>query len=250
MLTTRSLIIPIALTAMALTACAGSEAEPLDDEPGVILDQADVAEAPVTLAPEPIASEPATTEFEPSAETADESTAPEVAITVAPAEVPASDPAPESVPVATEAPAPAAEPLPVVASRQVDDTTFEGETVPLVVDVNRLSRSNGRVLLEFSVTNTSDSVTWTVLDDFAEGAVGDFTASGVSLIDLANDLRYLVLVDSEGDCICSEVGGADVAPGQSVSYSASFPAPPADVTLVDVQLGGVVVIADVTIADR
>ncbi len=153
---------------------------------------------------------------------------------------------------AATAPSTTAAPTPIVASQPVDVTNTDGETIPLVIDLTNADRSNGRVEIKFTVTNTSEAASWRIYDDFGDpGGVGvsEFVVDGVSLIDLVNNQRYLVLLDSEEDCVCSATGD-EVAPGQSVSYQASLPAPPAEVTVVDVQLGGVTLITDVTLTDR
>ncbi|MBT2385752.1 hypothetical protein [Streptomyces sp. ISL-11] len=59
--------------------------------------------------------------------------------------------------------------------------------------------------------------------------------SGASLVDQASKKRYLVLRDTDGECLCS-TGLTNIKPKESRPVFAQFPAPPADVTDVDFQL--------------
>lgn len=232
MLTTRSLAVPFAV-ALALTACAAGDVSSVDDEPSVELDD---GAAPTTTSD--VALDAPVTTVQPEAAPATTVATPEVttAATVPPA--------------AETAPAITVTPTPVVATQQVDVTNYQGETIPLVIDLTTADRSNERVEITFTLTNTSDVAEWTIIDQFGDGDAGtNDDMAGVSLIDLTNDLRYLVLIDSEGNCVCSTTFD-NVGPGQSISYQASLTAPPADVTVVDVQLGGVTLFTDVTLTDR
>lgn len=59
--------------------------------------------------------------------------------------------------------------------------------------------------------------------------------SGASLVDPVGKKRYLVLRDTDGECLCS-TGLANIQPDDSRTVFAQFPAPPASVTTVDFQL--------------
>ncbi|MFI9205368.1 hypothetical protein [Streptomyces sp. NPDC053048] len=61
------------------------------------------------------------------------------------------------------------------------------------------------------------------------------SVSGASLIDQAGRKRYLVLRDTDGECLCS-TGLVNIRPGESRAVFAQFPAPPDDVKAVDFQL--------------
>ncbi|AZQ73259.1 MULTISPECIES: hypothetical protein [Streptomyces] len=61
------------------------------------------------------------------------------------------------------------------------------------------------------------------------------SVSGASLIDSAGKKRYLVLRDTDGECLCT-TGLVNIRPGESRPVFAQFPAPPASVTDVDFQL--------------
>ncbi|WP_407550166.1 hypothetical protein QOM21_13650 [Streptomyces sp. Pv4-95] len=59
--------------------------------------------------------------------------------------------------------------------------------------------------------------------------------SGATLVDKAGKKRYLVLRDTNGECLCT-TGLSGLMPGSSRPVFAQFPAPPAKVTEVDFQL--------------
>ncbi|WP_043265857.1 hypothetical protein [Streptomyces sp. CT34] len=59
--------------------------------------------------------------------------------------------------------------------------------------------------------------------------------SGATLVDEAGKKRYLVLRDTNGECLCT-TGLSGLMPGASRPVFAQFPAPPAKVTEVDFQL--------------
>ena len=59
--------------------------------------------------------------------------------------------------------------------------------------------------------------------------------SGATLVDKAGKKRYLVLRDTNGECLCT-TGLSGLRPGASSPIFAQFPAPPAKVTEVDFQL--------------
>ncbi|MFF7410991.1 hypothetical protein [Streptomyces lydicus] len=59
--------------------------------------------------------------------------------------------------------------------------------------------------------------------------------SGATLVDKAGKKRYLVLRDTNHECLCT-TGLSGLLPGASRPIFAQFPAPPANVTEVDFQL--------------
>ncbi|ARZ68158.1 hypothetical protein SMD11_2509 [Streptomyces albireticuli] len=59
--------------------------------------------------------------------------------------------------------------------------------------------------------------------------------SGASLVDGSSKKRYLVLRDTDGECLCS-TGLTNIKPQESRPVFAQFPAPPESVTAVDFQL--------------
>ncbi|WP_313905040.1 MULTISPECIES: hypothetical protein [unclassified Streptomyces] len=61
--------------------------------------------------------------------------------------------------------------------------------------------------------------------------------AGASLIDSKGKKKYLVLRDTQGRCLCTKFDGGGVEAGRSADWFAQFPAPPADTTNVDFQVG-------------
>jgi hypothetical protein len=62
-------------------------------------------------------------------------------------------------------------------------------------------------------------------------------ADGIQLVDGKNAKLYLVASDGRGQCLCSRgLSGVFLGEGAPVLISATFAAPPADVTSVDVRL--------------
>ncbi|GAA0483637.1 hypothetical protein ACFQ2B_10740 [Streptomyces stramineus] len=59
--------------------------------------------------------------------------------------------------------------------------------------------------------------------------------SGASLVDSTSKKRYLVLRDTDGECLCT-TGLSNIKPQDSRPVFAQFPAPPAGVTEVDFQV--------------
>jgi hypothetical protein len=128
---------------------------------------------------------------------------------------------------------PAGSPTPVPGPTTVL-ASVTGELPGLRLDVNDLSRSGPDIVtLTFTLTNEGAEGVGFALDEFvgeeillgAEGAARGFSFLGAYLVDEAGNNRHLVLVDTEGICVCSQTGdGLD--PGQSARYFAKFPAPP------------------------
>ncbi|WFB07657.1 hypothetical protein LRS74_11785 [Streptomyces sp. LX-29] len=61
------------------------------------------------------------------------------------------------------------------------------------------------------------------------------SVSGASLVDPAGKKRYLILRDTDGECLCT-TGLSNIRPDESRPFYAQFPAPPDDVSTVDFQL--------------
>ncbi|MEV4869741.1 hypothetical protein [Streptomyces syringium] len=61
------------------------------------------------------------------------------------------------------------------------------------------------------------------------------SVSGASLVDRAGKKRYLVLRDTDGECLCT-TGLVNIRPDESRPVFAQFPAPPESVTDIDFQL--------------
>jgi hypothetical protein len=145
----------------------------------------------------------------------------------------------------TPAPAASAAPadLPVIAQA----TTSGGKNLPLRISLNRLTVSGELLQLTFSVTNTgapekghkfqvaqffADGVSQT---DSAFSTADAFTVDGVYLLDPKNAKRYLVARNANRVCVCSgHLSDTFIGAGTTNTFSATFKAPPADVTTMTV----------------
>jgi hypothetical protein len=116
------------------------------------------------------------------------------------------------------------------------------------VEILGLERGGGMVTVTLSLINGSDEDM-----EFNTGLFGEpnkdpyGNVSGIYLIDTVNRQKYMVVRDSEGDCLCSR----DVPPieaGASGTVWARFPEPPADVATVGVVVPHFVPMDDVPIA--
>ena len=106
--------------------------------------------------------------------------------------------------------------------------TTEGESPGIRIEITELSRTSGdTVTLKYRLFNETgeDSSLYFLTDSD--------NVSGVHLIDAVGKKKYLVITDSDGNCLCSAKVG-NVASGQYLSLWAKFPAPPADVMEVGV----------------
>lgn len=161
-----------------------------------------------------------------------------------------ADPAP-AAPAPPSAAPPSAAPgaqAPPVASLEIATSNAQDQVVTLRFDVVSLERDGADTRLALRIANLSDEFEYRPGADLSAGAIGDFTLSGVSLIDLTTDLRHLVLTDTAGGCVCSDVGSTTVPAGSAVDVRASYPSPAADE--VDIQLGELGIVPAVAVSDR
>lgn len=135
-----------------------------------------------------------------------------------------------------------------VASMDLERSSPGGKPVSIRVDLLELRRNDSSVSMSFEVHNLS-AESFFVGTALGEGPTDRNSVAGVSLVDLANDKRYLTLVDANGECVCTASTGEifSVPKQGALTLQASFPAPPKDVTTVDVDLRGFGVIPSVTI---
>jgi hypothetical protein len=120
----------------------------------------------------------------------------------------------------------------------------------LTVTVNELRVSGQLLQLTWTVSNTSTGdKTWSV-NQFFSNQVTDptgsgaqskdresdtYSADGVYLLDTAGAKRYLVARDQTGVCACTAgLLATRVDPGASLTFTATFKAPPADVSTMRV----------------
>lgn len=111
------------------------------------------------------------------------------------------------------------------------------------VDISELKRTSGGTLtLKFAVVNdTTQDHSFDLVPLVAH-------VSGISLLDLQNKKKYLVMTDSEGRCVCSGFDGLTLKPGDHSTFWAKFQAPPEQVTKITVQMPGMPPFEDVVIA--
>jgi hypothetical protein len=135
-----------------------------------------------------------------------------------------------------------------VASRSAgfDDTTIR-------FDLLSLRRTGNLSVLRFTATNTTPGTVedtdkeWLVLSDLGSGS-GEYSVNGVYLVDPAHSKKYPTATDSADDCVCSSTQGVDIVPTQTSEFSATFAAPPADVTTVDVYVPGAGTVENVPVS--
>ncbi|TVL93899.1 hypothetical protein [Streptomyces sp. SAJ15] len=96
--------------------------------------------------------------------------------------------------------------------------------------------SGGFVTVQGTVTNRGtkpfDALMWRSKETELRSPT---SVSGASLVDQAGKKRYLVLRDTDGQCLCT-TGLMNIKPNESRPIFAQFPAPPDDVSTVDFQL--------------
>jgi hypothetical protein len=147
-------------------------------------------------------------------------------------------------PVSTAPPEPEVEP---VVTEVFDAFTVPGEPVSVEVDILGLTRRAGDTIkLDFRFINLGDH-DFEIWNFYAENPA-DLDVSGITLIDLSSDLRYLVMIDEDGQCICTQFERSiSIPPGQALEATATFPAPPATTEVVDIQFPVLGVFPDVPI---
>lgn len=117
------------------------------------------------------------------------------------------------------------------------DASDNGNQVRIAL--TSLAREGELATLNFRATALSTRHTaWQVGGFFGDlkGSGGSsLAANGLYLIDTKNKKKHLVAADAGGGCVCStNLSATFVRAGQSVVLSATFAAPPPDVTAVDV----------------
>ncbi len=112
-------------------------------------------------------------------------------------------------------------------------------------DVLTLRRSGDLLTLELQLTNL-DSGSRFSSQSFAVNP-GDDAVTGITLVDGRNKKRYLPAKDSAGMCLCSKAI-INLSEGGSTVLSATYAAPPADVTTLSVELPGFGTFADVPVS--
>jgi hypothetical protein len=114
---------------------------------------------------------------------------------------------------------------------------------PVTLEIVELKRSGGTSALTFRVSARAGASGAQVAQTFDDGLSqklkdatdsGD-TLDGISLVDSKNRKRYLVGRDANGHCVCdSNLSNAFANEDAPVILSATFAAPPPDVSAMDV----------------
>ena len=115
-----------------------------------------------------------------------------------------------------------------------DVLSAEGETPDVRIEVRDLKRGDGNtVTLRLRLVNESGGEfkgSCLMREYGANDNCGTF--SGAYLLDPANKKKYLVVRDTEGNCVCSGID--DLKDGKKMNIWATYPAPPADVAKLTV----------------
>lgn len=138
--------------------------------------------------------------------------------------------------------------MPALAAEPIAST--DGEMPGARIEVMELKRdSSGTVTLKFVMYNDDASTPiGFATRDFGDQAVhADYgSIGGVHLIDGTNRKKYLVVRDSESNCVCSR-NVAAIEPGSKAMLWARFPAPPEDVKAISVMIPHFIPMDDVPI---
>lgn len=97
----------------------------------------------------------------------------------------------------------------------------------------------GYVTVNGTVTNSGGEF-WVGADwrgDERELSKNGASLAGASLVDSKTKKKYLVLRDTDGRCLCTKFEGGGVDTGQTTDWFAQFPAPSAESTQVNFQVG-------------
>jgi nucleoid-associated protein YgaU len=112
--------------------------------------------------------------------------------------------------------------------------------------VNSLTRGSDSVTLKFTLVNGSDK-----LLDGSKFNGSDYrgyrSMSGIHLIDTVSKKKYFPVADTDGNCVCSN-DVADIPAGSQAALWVKFPAPPASVKKITVEVPHFIPLDDVPIA--
>jgi hypothetical protein len=115
--------------------------------------------------------------------------------------------------------------------------------VPVTLTMYPVVRSGTTSSVNFTLSSTGEEGgKLQVADMLSDGDYesSDFSghaADGLSLVDTKNSKLYLVASDGKGTCLCSrQLAGVFLSENLPVVFSATFGAPPSDVTTVDVRI--------------
>lgn len=158
-----------------------------------------------------------------------------------------AEPTDELTPSAGDVPASPGPPAPTAPTEPIARVPGDGELAEL--QIFDLRRVGDVVTVEFGIVTARDTPSFATSHQFVarqdqstiDGGnlePGDRRAnsvSGVTLIDIANNKRHLVLRDSQGTCLCTLLPRR-IEPGTVTRVSAQFPAPPPGITAMSVDV--------------
>ncbi len=150
-----------------------------------------------------------------------------------------------SASASASAPAGSASPRSGSAGEVLATSTSELGTGQARADVLTLRRSGDLLTLEIRLTNLESG--GLVSAESFPANLGDNAVTGITLVDGRNKKRYLPAKDSAGTCLCSKAS-INLAEGGSTIVSATYAAPPADVTTLSVELPGFGTFADLPVS--
>ncbi|PSK99963.1 outer membrane protein OmpA-like peptidoglycan-associated protein [Murinocardiopsis flavida] len=137
-------------------------------------------------------------------------------------------------------------------SRPLAATDDTGLTGGARTEITRLHRIPGdMVVLGFRITNTDDEPVQIYSELSLQDSGAELTSpSGAVLLDLDGMKHYAPRTYKDDNCFCSIWPGDHIAPDDSLSGWAAFPAPPKDVTALSVALPTSPVIPDVPLGGQ
>jgi len=110
----------------------------------------------------------------------------------------------------------------------------DGQESGTRVEITQLKRSSGdTVTLNYVLVNDSDA---NLNTEDLMSAEQRGSSDGVTLIDAAGKKKYLVVRDSDKNCLCSMGIIHSLKPKSRVNLWAKFPAPPADLKKITVAI--------------
>jgi len=148
-------------------------------------------------------------------------------------------------PAAGASPSPSASPAALASKTFTVNGTYTTQArLRMRFDVVELRRRGDLLDLRATLTNTatdqSQDLRWQVAGRFNGSYRKDLnnvggSFAGVVLTDMVGKKRYLVAADSGADCVCSaNLSSTFVAAGQTLELDATYAAPPATTSTLDV----------------
>ncbi len=112
--------------------------------------------------------------------------------------------------------------------------------------IDSLLRGSDTLTLKFTLVNDSAKELSSTRFN-GSGYVGYRSMSGVHLIDTVSKKKYFPIADTDGNCVCSN-NVDDIASNSQVALWVKFPAPPASVKKITVEVPHFIPLDDVPIA--